>query len=225
MSLILEALRKSEAERRRRQAPGLHTEVSSTPTPVLRLSTASPWAWLLAGAIVGALLLGTLWLTRVAGPARIATPVSSTSTQATTTGAGATLPAVPRLLPPAAATGSRRVAAPVTPPSAAVITTQPITQTAAAPAPVIAATAPVPVAGNDGATMQLSDLSAAERKSLPPLKMSMHLWDNDPTRRFVIIDGNRLVEGDRIGDAVVTAITSDGVLLDWNGRRLKLPIR
>jgi general secretion pathway protein B len=41
----------------------------------------------------------------------------------------------------------------------------------------------------------------------------------------VIVDGNRLVEGDRIGDVVVTTITTDGVLLDWNGRRLKLPIR
>jgi general secretion pathway protein B len=53
----------------------------------------------------------------------------------------------------------------------------------------------------------------------------MHMWDGDAARRFVIVDGNRLVEGDRIGDVVVTTITTDGVLLDWNGRRLKLPIR
>jgi general secretion pathway protein B len=73
--------------------------------------------------------------------------------------------------------------------------------------------------------LQLSDLTAAERKSLPRLKVSMHMWDGDAARRFVIVDGNRLVEGDRIGDVVVTTITTDGVLLDWNGRRLKLPIR
>jgi general secretion pathway protein B len=53
----------------------------------------------------------------------------------------------------------------------------------------------------------------------------MHMWNDDPTQRFVILDGNRLHEGDRIGEAIVTAITTDGVLLDWNGRRLKLPIR
>ncbi|MEO6263926.1 MAG: general secretion pathway protein GspB [Luteimonas sp.] len=73
--------------------------------------------------------------------------------------------------------------------------------------------------------LQLSDLSADERKSLPPLKVSMHMWNDDPARRFVIVDGSRLGEGDRIGDAVVTAITADSVLLDWSGRRLKLPIR
>jgi general secretion pathway protein B len=98
----------------------------------------------------------------------------------------------------------------------------------AIPVPVESAPSPAvtPSAkADDGGILQLSDLSAAERKSLPPLKVSMHMWDGDPARRFVIVDGNRLVEGDRVGDAVVTAITADGVLLDWNGRRLKLPIR
>jgi general secretion pathway protein B len=74
-------------------------------------------------------------------------------------------------------------------------------------------------------TIALSDLSIGERKALPPLKLSMHLWNADSSRRFVIIDGNRLREGDRAGDAVVTAITEDGVILDWNGRRIRLSIR
>jgi general secretion pathway protein B len=73
--------------------------------------------------------------------------------------------------------------------------------------------------------LRLSDLSAEERKSLPPLKLSMHMWNPDPAKRFVILDGNRIGEGDRIGDAVVAAITTDGVELDWNGRRLQVPIR
>ena len=51
------------------------------------------------------------------------------------------------------------------------------------------------------------------------------MWNEDPSQRFVILDGDRLREGDRIGDAVVSAITRDGVVLDWNGRRLTLPIR
>ena len=95
------------------------------------------------------------------------------------------------------------------------------------PTPIESISPPVApsVDTGDSDILQLSDLSAAERKSLPPLKVSMHMWDTDAARRFVIVDGNRLVEGDRIGDAVVTTITTDGVLLDWNGRRLKLPIR
>lgn len=80
---------------------------------------------------------------------------------------------------------------------------------------------PVPV--DD--TIALSDLSVDERKALPPLKLSMHLWNTNPAQRFVILDGNRLHEGDRAGDAVVTSITQDGVVLAWNGRRILLSIR
>lgn len=53
----------------------------------------------------------------------------------------------------------------------------------------------------------------------------MHMWDEDPARRFVIIDGTRRAEGDRVGEAVVGQITADSVLLDWNGLRLRLSLR
>ena len=87
----------------------------------------------------------------------------------------------------------------------------------------IAPSPPEEAAGSNA--LRLSDLSMEERRGLPPLKLSMHMWNDDPTQRFVILDGNRLHEGDRIGEAIVTTITPDGVLLDWNGRRLTLPIR
>jgi general secretion pathway protein B len=73
--------------------------------------------------------------------------------------------------------------------------------------------------------LTLADLAPADRKALPPLKLSMHMWNDDASQRFVILDGNRLGEGDRIGDAIVTSITRDGVLLDWNGRTLKVTLR
>ena len=92
-----------------------------------------------------------------------------------------------------------------------------------APASVaIVASTPAATAGT---VLHMSDLTLDERRGLPPLKLSMHMWNEDPTQRFVILDGNRLHEGDRIGEAIVTTITPDGVILDWNGRRLKLPIR
>ncbi len=75
------------------------------------------------------------------------------------------------------------------------------------------------------APLALSDLSAAERRQLPPLKVSMHLWASTPAERFAIVDGARVGEGDRIGDAVVDSITRDGLVLAWNGRRLRLGIR
>ena len=71
------------------------------------------------------------------------------------------------------------------------------------------------------APLRLSDLAVAERRKLPLLKMSMHMWA--PTQRFAIIDGTRVSEGDRIGDAVVEEITVDGVVLAWQGQRLQIP--
>src|SRR5690606_14744364 len=60
MSLILEALRKSEAERRRGETPGLHAELP----PVARAARRSlpPWIWITCAPLVLALLLLALWL-------------------------------------------------------------------------------------------------------------------------------------------------------------------
>jgi general secretion pathway protein B len=51
------------------------------------------------------------------------------------------------------------------------------------------------------------------------------MWNEVPAQRFVIIDGNRLGIGARIGMLTVADIVNDGVVLDWNGRLLKLPLR
>ena len=229
MSLILEALRKSEAQRRRAQAPDLRAELP--PAPLQRRVAIPAWAWLLPAS---ALVLAAAWLMRTpdqAGPAKTDTDAGMSASREPTP----TLPVVPRLSPPAAvvapkpATTIAQASASSQPPSPAVA--QPTAVTAPKPVPASIEPLPLPpvptpsAGANDSDILQLSDLSAAEHKSLPPLKVSMHMWDGDAARRFVIVDGSRLVEGDRIGDAVVTSITADGVLLDWNGRQLKLPIR
>ena len=84
-----------------------------------------------------------------------------------------------------------------------------------------ASTSPYPA----GSPLRLSDLSTADRQQLPPLKMSLHMWGAEAGKRFAIIDGNRVGEGDRVGDAVVAAIEQDGVVLAWNGIRLRVPVR
>jgi general secretion pathway protein B len=71
----------------------------------------------------------------------------------------------------------------------------------------------------------VGELDAETRNALPPLKLSMHLWNEDPTRRFVILDGQRLGEGDRVGEASIARIEPDGVLLEWHGRRIRVPVR
>jgi len=241
MSLILEALRKSEAERRRGAAPSLYAEMPPAPTSASRLDSRWPmWMGL------AALLPVALWLAYGAISPKPATPAATTPIVARAPALEPVRHLEPRTLP--------QVVRPEVPPivddaSVAKVSPQdslptPVEdepQTAAELAAsiaaraqaaaridhdVVASHAPAPTAmTSPGRALSLSDLSSDERKALPPLKMSMHLWNEDASQRFVIIDGDRLHEGDRIGNAVVTAILSDGVLLDWNGRQLKLPIR
>ena len=234
MSLILEALRKSEAERRRAQGPDLRVELP--PAPAQRRFAVPAWAWLLPA---GAVLLAAAWLLRT--PDQASPPAMPTDAgMAAHREATPILSSVPRLSPPAVVAAPKPASvaqAPKVAPPPSPAVAQPAIVAAPKPIPIpIPVPVPVPdepvsppiappADAGDSNILQLSDLSAAERKSLPPLKVSMHMWDGDAARRFVIVDGNRLVEGDRIGDAVVTAITADGVLLDWNGRPLKLPIR
>jgi general secretion pathway protein B len=232
MSLILEALRKSEAERRRGAAPNLYSEL-----PPATASTARriDLRWL-AGLSAALFLAAMLWLMRDHNVAQPATDATVTTIDRNVDGPPALKPvrhlsAVPTRAP--AVPVSARTAAANTPeittalPAATPRPVSPDASPAIATQRAFAAVAPLPATPTPSvdAPQSLSDLSADERKALPPLKISMHLWNPDPAQRFVIIDGNRLREGDRVGDAVLTSIVADGVVLDWNGRKLKLPIR
>ncbi|HEX2596030.1 MAG TPA: general secretion pathway protein GspB [Luteimonas sp.] len=222
MSLILEALRKSEAERRRGAIPELHGEMPTS--PVLARSTVPGWVlWALAAA---ALVVALLWVAHAWWPrsAMMDAPVAATRPAIAPRRVSPLLSPVTRLSPPPVTAAAHAPAVAAPPPA----TKTPVPQ----PAPLVLTPPPAyvppppkaaPILHDD--TIALSDLSADERKALPPLKLSMHLWNDDPARRFVILDGNRLKEGDRVGNAVISAITTDGVVLDWNGRRIRLSIR
>ena len=56
------------------------------------------------------------------------------------------------------------------------------------------------------------------------MKLSMHMWDESPSKRFVILDGQRMAEGDRNGDLTVVAIERDGVVVERNGQRARVPL-
>ena len=62
------------------------------------------------------------------------------------------------------------------------------------------------------------------KSSLPPVKLSMHMWDADPSKRFVILDGQRMGEGDRNGALQVVAILRNGVIIERAGIRARVPL-
>ncbi len=256
MSLILEALRKSEAERRRGQTPDLLTEALPV-APAVRGRTPN-WIMLLpvTGAALITLLLVMWWLGPSSQPITNGDPandasandVSAASTEAGSLPLGpAKAQAQPSLAPPArqppapAATTSS-----LKPPAAATTDspTAPIRNRTSAPArmepepalptsaqvasieqPAPPAPATTPVFASPDAPLKLSDLSTEDREQLPTLKVSMHMWSPDAGSRFAIIDGMRVNEGDRVGEATIEAIRQDSVMLSWHGRQIRLPIR
>ena len=259
MSLILEALRKSEAERRR----GAPVDPFAVPAPPPAATPPRPrrprWPLAIAALAVLAVTAAIAWwglrdrvdpdAVPTAADTATGTASPAAATPALKPGDDAAFPAIERIAPPAQdPTGDLRTPAPVEAPTTATAqrddrgadpatpspapappprTTPPADATPAAPAPATATPSrPAPAVDVAAvAPIRLSELPPAQRERLPPLRLSMHMWNAEPARRFVILDGHRQVEGDRVGAGTVHAIEADAVIIDLDGQRLRLPIR
>lgn len=122
--------------------------------------------------------------------------------------------------PPAAGADTAGSTAPTRTPSMAAPSAGTPT-TAVTPRPGVASSSPLPLA--DGRPVALADIAPEQRRQLPPLRMSMHLWNEAPERRLLVLDGQRLRQGDVIGEVVVERIDRDGAVLAWRGARILLP--
>ena len=233
MSLILEALRKSEAERRRGQAPDVAMELP--PTPASRPRVLGTWL-LPALIIAGLLVLAGWWMKRE--PSNSALPVAVIETTDATPAQDAPLPALtPRIEPTPAApalavTPSPDMKAPVlSTPLADVAKAARAAQTATpAPEHGIAALPPPPSQPTPTGAVtprplpQPASAISNDTSMLPPIKLSMHMWDDVPSKRFVILNGQRMAEGDRHGEITVLAIERAGVVVESNGAKARVPL-
>jgi general secretion pathway protein B len=139
---------------------------------------------------------------------------------------GATTPDVAK--PAVSGTGAP---APTAAPAAAAPASAPETATPspapAAPAANTASTATPPHAAAATAQAALPsvwELPYATRKDIPELAMTMHVYAGDPSQRFVVIKGERHVEGDDLGDGLtLKEIRADGMVLDYKGQRFVYP--
>jgi general secretion pathway protein B len=235
MSLILDALRKSEAERRRGQSPSLY---AATPVPGTRARPAwLRWLPLVALAVLVVVALFTLLGNpgvatkdelEAESDVSVAESADITEPEATTTDPqAATAAATPAPSQRAAsATPAPTVDALVKPATAAPTTTAPAPTPTIAAAPALPAQAESAPAADPTPLEQLPPvavLDAGTRSGLPAMKLSMHVYNADATRRFAIIDGQRVTEGSQVGAATVVEIRRDGVVLDVSGRRVLLP--
>lgn len=218
MSLILEALRKSEAERRSSSLPGLVSQTTASfPAP----RRARPWLVWLPLVLLAGLGIGW-WLPRwlsapepaspaAAPPALDAPPVATPSPP----------PESPSVIPsPAPATGAAvpQGAAPAATPAPAVSAPAaapppPAAPPRSEPAAVVASMPSLPDAGN------LAQMPAGQRQQLPPLKLTVHVYNPDPERRFAIVDGRRVSDGAALGQGVtLREVRREGLLLDVSGQ-------
>lgn len=221
MSLILEALRKSEAERRRGNTPDVAMELPPAP---LRVRNATPtWAWpALAVAVVVIVL--AWW---VAGR-RDADVLAAPNTPTTATAPVETAPTAPAVVPRAPVVSpvtSSSIETPSAPASEA-----PPRDTVAAPvtARTAAASTPVAAPAREIAPPQPSNAPPPDplptTASMSGVKLSMHMWDASADKRFVILNGQRMGEGDRNGDVQVIAIERDGVVVERDGQRARVAL-
>ena len=266
MSLILEALKKSESQRRLGEAPGLGTPFTTRrrrrsllPALLIAIVIAGGAGWWLfqptpapdgstSAAKVATRPGGTL-ANAVAGNARDSSnamratpapslhPVAKPAPSAPANSAPSTIaaqPVAPRMqppppgLPPAFSKNLPPPSAPAPAVAPAVAATAPIKPAALPPppstAPAVAAN-PAPAAAAPAPAIQsINDLPYTLRRDLPDIPISMQVYSADAARRFVVIDGERKIEGDTIKDAVaLREIRANGVVLEFHGQRFFVP--
>lgn len=152
--------------------------------------------------------------------------------------APAAMPAPASVAPPTSATSlptaASAPAASAPPVAAAPSTATPVNRTAATPRPMTAGTV---TRGDDmtgmgatgtalpTATARTRDDLLAAGDAVPEAVLSLHVYDPDPGARFILLNGQRLREGDTTGNGLrVLGIVPDGVVLDHRGNTFKVSI-
>ena len=65
-----------------------------------------------------------------------------------------------------------------------------------------------------------STLPYTEQKGILPLELQVHVYDRDPQRRFVMLNGTMYVEGADVKPGLrIEGIVPQGLIMTWNGRR------
>ncbi len=223
MSLILDALKKSDMERSRHKAPDIAAAGGGAPQ-----QNSPRWLW----PVVVLLLLNGAFLTYLllkpgasddAPVALVSTvqektmPLTIAQSPVSTVSAAATPPTqkadvrslLDETIREAATQRERAAAAPAA--SVSKQTTGPQT------------TAPAQFEARESLP-SFSDLRASGKISLEKMNLELHVYNDDPKARFAFINGQKTREGDRLnGGGRVVQITRFGVIVEHNGQRFELP--
>ena len=241
MSFILDALKKSENARQRQAGPALFEVKVAPPRRAVPLWAIAIGLLLLVNGIT---LSWILLRHHASAPrARIepAPIAASTAPAAATPPAAASSTAMsPASTPGPVTTEASAPAGAGTAPPVTSSASMPLAPGAAAdslpPAnlsnpgdftPALLPAAPTSGAGAGAATAQLplyGQIAADPGSDLPALHMDLHVYDPNPRKRFVMLNMQKLRQGDALANGVtVVKIRPDGVVLSYQGREFLLP--
>ena len=218
MSYILDALRKSEAERRQGKVPDLGQQVQLIHRP--RKKRVSAVFWIVLALIVNAVVIAVIFWP---GTARIAGEPELADSVPETTGVESiqSEPAVTQGMAPED-TGADAVAQSGLSEARPQPDDRPTLIVPAAPAP--GGQRVLPDYPDTGRVPHLVELPLAFQKSVPDLTFNSHIYSSSPSARRVMINNRNLRVGDRFSGLVVENITEDGVVLSKNGQRFRVGI-
>jgi general secretion pathway protein B len=211
MSYILEALKKSQAERQLGELPSIHA-----PQLPLHHAYGVPGSgrlplWLVLGAaslaVLAAFLWWRPWQQKVAAPVAVASALPAPA------------PVVPAAAAPAAPVPVVKAVAPV--------------KTMPAPAPV-PETKPQPVSKTDVAAPasapaeevipSLRDLPDPIRQQIPPIVLGGYIYSKNPEDRLLLIDKVLRHEGEELAPGLVLEkLQPKAAIFSFKGYRYKMP--
>jgi general secretion pathway protein B len=203
MSFILDALKKSEAERQEQTGAEFSNVPSSSGEP-----QSFRWLWILALLLLVNVIVLFGILLRDDEATDVAAPVERTPVEQSQ---------------PASSSFEDRVAeARESQPAPDTTTAEPPTSQSANTAPV--ETPPQAVAQSRPRLMTIDELRLNGTLQLPELHIDIHVYAEDPADRFVFINMKKQRENSQLDEGpVVAEITTDGVILKHQGSTFLLP--
>lgn len=228
MSYILQALARSERERKQLEAGDLSEVLETSATPT-HTGPAYPWLLALAAGALITLALAATFVTLSTGHRTDALPGTPTReplvAEADLQTASPSQPAhgtdSPAVKPPSAV---------IAPPKTRLTATAPLRQVAASREPGSTGR-PDPLPATGGGQSPIRDDANALRepdrvRSLPGIDITVHVYSDRPERRFVYVNGKRYKEQETIDgmSARVASITREGMIVDFGDRRVLLEV-
>lgn len=239
MSIILDALKKAEAERHLGALPGLHTSTASS-APSVAKAASSARRFVFGIGIASALLgigIAAWWYAgggagadgrqSARAPQVVAPPVAVNAPPATKPITELSAPSreIP-VPPPVPVLKPQPIAAPAVapiPPASLQPKTLPPPAPAANQKPTQIAPAPAPAATSSEKVIALSELSPALQRELPPLVIGGSMYSDNAAERMLLIDKRLLHEGEEVAPGLVLEkLMPKEAVLRFRGTRFRI---